>query len=69
MELLTGDNEHGLHYFTYVELTKLLPNLWSLMLITWKMCRNMPKIIDALSADGSSGQQIQSSNLDLSSGA
>ncbi|XP_030471685.1 ultraviolet-B receptor UVR8 isoform X2 [Syzygium oleosum] len=30
--------------------------------------RNMPKIIDALSADGSSGQQIQSSNLDLSSG-
>ncbi|XP_010025746.2 ultraviolet-B receptor UVR8 isoform X1 [Eucalyptus grandis] len=30
--------------------------------------RNMPKIIEALSVDGSSGQQIQSSNLDLSSG-
>ena len=32
-------------------------------------CRNLPKIIEALSADGSCGQHIESSNTDSVSGA
>ena len=31
--------------------------------------RNIPKIIESLSVDGASGQQIESSNVDPSSGA
>lgn len=31
--------------------------------------RNVPKIIDALNMDGSSGQQIEASKVDISSGS
>lgn len=39
------------------------------MIICVINCRNVPKIIEALSVDGDSGKQIESSNVDPSSGA
>lgn len=36
--------------------------------LVFGLYRNSPKIIEALSVDGASGQQIESSNFDPSSG-
>ena len=45
--------------------------MFTLKLMMFVSCnpRNIPKIIESLSVDGSSGQQIESSNVDPSSGA